>query len=1105
MFFSRAPRRFKRKPSDARRRRSLVCETLERRIVLSATIGNNIGKGDQLQNYRLAIAATAEYTAFFGGQTQALAAIESFVSSVNEIFEPELSIHFDLVSDINTIFTDTASDGYSNGNTNAMISENTPILNTIIGSSNYDIGHVFGTSPSGGAGLAGLAVVNGVTNKGRGVSISSNPQGPSWVSLVGHELGHQFGAEHTFNANAFGAAVGNRSASNAYEPASGSTIMSYAGISGADDLQPDPDDYFHSASFEQVQTFIAGAGTPHTITPTGNSVPTVSGGSNFTIPAGTPFELTAIGSDADIGDTLVYTWEQLDRGDAMSLPLTDNGSSPLFRAFPPSTNANRVFPRLSDLAAGVNTAAIGEVLPTTTRDLNFRTTVRDGNHGVNSDDVLISVVDTGTPFAITAPNGTENWAGGVSQLITWNVGETDANGINVADVAIDLSLDGGLTYPLTLESSTPNDGTHTLNAPNFDAAAARIRVRPIGNVFFDISDANFTISANAGAAGVTVTESDGSTLVSEDGVVGGAGTDTYTIALNTIPTSNVTITVDGGAQTEVSLDNVSFASSVLVDLNNTTAQTIHVRGLDDTLAEGIHSGTITHMITASSDANYPLGAPINPVVASIADDELQPVVGVDFDLATGASPTNWTRVSQQFGGTTSNLVREDGVVTPIGLTLGVGGAAGLNPSAPSAVPLHSPPLEAIDGNHLAADSLTLTWTGLTPGTDYNIYLLTAENFGSNVLQNISITGGAGNPLPFVQDTSAIGNGLLVNGGLANPGKPIEADAVIAQADGGGEIRIVVSDISGGGVDDALLSGAAIQEIGPSTVGFSVIQSGDSTTVSESGTTDTFDVVLFSQPSGNVVIDVTSDDTDEATVGPATLTFDDTNWNIPQTVTVTGVDDALVDGSQTSTTTLSIDPVLTTDDAFDSVRDRLVTVVTQDDDAASLVGVDFESLAAPNNSPANWTLIGDAFGSTTSDLIREDGSTSPFDLTVAVTISGGVNDTPTPSNLPDHTPSLAEIDGVRLSGGSITLTWSDLSPGTEYDLWLFTSENFFQNAVQLVTITGGAGNPAPFTMDTSAIGSQLLVNSALSRRRPERCKPTRSAPPPAVAARFKYPW
>ncbi|MEZ6132037.1 MAG: M12 family metallo-peptidase [Planctomycetaceae bacterium] len=602
------------------RSQQLTISTIERtedRALLSATINNNLSVGDQLQSYRLAIAATAEYAAFFGGQTQALTAIQTFVEEVNVIFEDELSIHFDLVSGLNTIFTNTATDGYTNGSTSQMLSVNTGILDTAMGgNSTYDIGHVFGTTGSVGSGLGGLGVVNSTASKGRGASVSSNPQGSSCVSLVAHELAHQFGAEHTFNADAFDSAVGNRDGTNAYEPASGSTLMSYAGISGADNLQPGPDHFLHGASFEQIQTFISGTGTPNSTTATGNSIPTVNGGADFTIPAGTPFEVTAVGSDADVTDTLTYSWEQLDLGPAMSLPLFDNGSIPLFRAFLPSTDSTRTFPRLSDLVDNVNTAAIGEVLPTTNRNLNFRTTVRDGNGGVNSDDVLINVVNTGAAFAVTSPNSAVNWTGGSTQTISWNVAGTTGNGINAATVAIDLSLDGGLTYPFVLANSTTNDGSHTLTVPNIDTTAARVRVRGVGNVFFDISNADFTIISNAGAPGVTVVESGSGTSVSEDGVVG-AGVDTYTLALNTVPSGNVEITINGGAQPEVSLDGVNFGSSAVLTTTSSTAQTVHVRGTDDTLNEGIHVGTITHMVTASADSNYPVGTLINPVTATI--------------------------------------------------------------------------------------------------------------------------------------------------------------------------------------------------------------------------------------------------------------------------------------------------------------------------------------------------------------------------------------------------------------------------------------------------------------------------------------------------------
>ncbi|APZ96389.1 right-handed parallel beta-helix repeat-containing protein [Fuerstiella marisgermanici] len=1062
----------------ARHEPQVTCcvERMEDRALLSATIGNNIDVGDQLRNYRLAIAATAEYTAFFGGQTQALTAIQTFVDDVNSIFESELSIRLDLVSGLSTIFTDAGTDGYSNGNTGAMINENTPILNNVVGVGNYDIGHVFGTTGSGGSGLAGLGVVNSSTSKGRGVSLSANPQGSSWLSLAAHELAHQFGADHTFNADAFGSAVGNREGTNAYEPASGSTLMSYAGISGADNLQVDPNNYLHAASFEQVQTFIAGSGTPNSTTSTGNNVPVVNGGADFTIPAGTPFELTAVGFDADLGDTFTYTWEQLDLGPAMSLPLTDNGSSPLFRSFLPSTDSTRTFPRLPDLVNNVNTAAIGEALPTTTRDLNFRTTVRDGNGGVNSDDVLINVVNTGSPFAVTAPNAAVNWTGGSTQTISWDVAGTTGSGINTSNVAIDLSLDGGLTYPFVLAGSTTNDGSHTLTVPNIDTTEARVRVRGVGNVFFDISDANFTIISNAGAPGVTVVESGGGTSVSEDGVVGGVGVDTYTLALNTVPSGNVEITINGGAQLEVSLDGVNFGATSVLIAANSTAQTLYVRGTDDSLAEGIHLGTVTHMVTATADSNYPVGTLINPVTASIADDELHPVVGVDFDQSGSVStPENWTKISQTFGGTTSNLIREDGIATSTSLTLGVSGSAGLNASEPSATPVHSPSLEGLDGNHLASDSLTLTWGGLTPGKDYNIYLLTSEWFGSNVLQDVTITAGVTVP-SFTQDTGAIGSGMLVNAGLANSGKTLEADALMVQADASGTIQIVVSDVSTGGAGNALLSGAAIQEVGSGTVGFGITQTGGSTEVSESGTSDTFDVVLTTQPTGTVVVDVSSADSGEVSVGTSTLTFTDTNWNVPQTVTVTGVDDVLEDGAQTTTLTLSVNQAMTVDSRFDAVSDRLLDVINVDNEALPLVGVDFDSTGT---APTNWSIITGAFGSTTNNLINEDANATAFDLIVSVAGGSGISNSSSPANLPDHTPSLANIGGVRYSSTSITLTWTDLTPNTEYDLWLFSAWPFGNPVTQTVTVNGGGTNPSPFSMSVSAAGGALLVNDAVA--------------------------
>ena len=216
---------------------------------------------------------------------------------------------------------------------------------------------------------------------------------------------------------------------------------------------------------------------------------------------------------------MTYSWEQLDLGAPQSLPISDLGSGPIFRAFAPTTDPTRVFPRLEDQLAGVNTAAIGEVLPATNRDLNFRATVRDGKGGVASDDVMISVV-AGSPFAVTSQDTGATLTGGSTQTVTWDVAGTDGGLIHVSDVSIDLSVDGGLTYPYSLAGSTANDGATSVTLPNLEAAAARVRVSAVGNIFFDINDFDFPIQIDPLASGIDFTESSGDTRPVESTVRG---------------------------------------------------------------------------------------------------------------------------------------------------------------------------------------------------------------------------------------------------------------------------------------------------------------------------------------------------------------------------------------------------------------------------------------------------------------------------------------------------------------------------------------------------------------------------------------------------------
>ncbi|HEX6198683.1 MAG TPA: zinc-dependent metalloprotease family protein, partial [Thermoanaerobaculia bacterium] len=460
--------------------------------------------GGTLRIYRLAVATTGEYYAgrdAGGGDADVLASVVAVINRVNAVYEAEVAIRFVLVAENDQIlFDDPVTDGYSNNQPCTMRNENTPILDATIGSGAYDVGHVFGSS--GGGGCAGGSVVCTNANKGNGASglrtdLDPGQEGFSGYRLVAHEMGHQFGAGHTWSGENGSCTAGQFSADDAYEPLSGSTLMAYSGICGADNVQGGvaDDPYFHTRSFDEIVNFSTGGGGSGCAlaAATGNSIPVVDAGPDYTIPRGTPFVLTGSAVDADDA-TLSYAWEQFDATPVRVSPLVDNGDNPLFRSFPPVTgDASRTFPQLQAVLGYV--ASPGELLPATDRTMTFRLTARDNRAaggGVDWDDMQVFV--EGPPFAIVAPNGGETLHAGCVEDVLWDVGGGDV----AAEVDLRLSTDGGFNYT-TLEAGTLNDGAESVPVACTPSLQARVRADAVDNVFFDVSDGDFAVQAEAPA------------------------------------------------------------------------------------------------------------------------------------------------------------------------------------------------------------------------------------------------------------------------------------------------------------------------------------------------------------------------------------------------------------------------------------------------------------------------------------------------------------------------------------------------------------------------------------------------------------------------------
>ena len=576
--------------------------------------------GDCLfRTYRMAQTAVGEYSNYFGAfdasQVDLVhSAVVTTYNRVNQVYEAEVAARFILIDNTEDIYYyDPATDPF----VSLSLNENQTNTDAVIGNANYDIGHIFIISNGGVAQLRSLCNTG---SKARGLTGRPNPVGdPFDIDYVAHEIGHQFGGNHTQNNSC------QRNTNTAMEPGSASTIMGYAGICSPN-VQNNSDAYFHSISLAEMKTEMDNETCDAQLTWNNTAPSLLSTISNKTLPVSTPFVLEGDAAANDAGDLLTYNWEQIDNEPATMPPASTNTGGPAFRSLFATEDPKRYFPSIDNIING--TTDTWEVLPTVDRDMDFRLTVRDFHDGMGGctieQDVRLTFDSNSGPLVVNTANTSNTDIELQTVTVQWDVAGTDQSPVSCSEVDILMSYDGGLTYTATLLAATANDGTADITIPTGTTSTGRFMVKCSDNYFFDINNSDFTVDPGAPNFFMTTTPStvticqadDATTFLLETTSFMGFSEPINLVVTNAPPAATVTIAnnpIIPGQSTNITLSNMAG----IVGTYN-----VLVRGITTSLSKNINFEVVK------------LDTPAEPVLLAPEDE----ATGVDTEMNISWSP-----------------------------------------------------------------------------------------------------------------------------------------------------------------------------------------------------------------------------------------------------------------------------------------------------------------------------------------------------------------------------------------------------------------------------------------------------------------------------------